>query len=101
MTRSRSAAIVAAVATLCAGFVACSKASSSSPPASSDAGAEAGPAETGPGGAGPTETGPLDAGVGLTCALLLSCDEPCSTNACTNGCYAEATAHAQGLFNNF
>ena len=28
--------------------------------------------------------------VGLTCALLLSCDEPCSTNACTTPASASA-----------
>ena len=31
--------------------------------------------------------------------MLLTCDQPCSTSACTNNCYAESTAAAQGLFN--
>ncbi len=43
---------------------------------------------------------PMEAGVGLTCAKLLSCDQACgSSNTCTDGCYARSTAHAQGLFN--
>ena len=42
-----------------------------------------------------------DAGIGKTCALLLLCDAPCSTAACTNACYAQATGVAQGLFNAF
>jgi len=42
-------------------------------------------------------TGP----VGLTCSKLLGCDMACSTTACTNGCYAQSTGVAQGLFNAF
>ena len=41
----------------------------------------------------------VDAGVGLTCGKLLGCDQPCTSTACTNGCYAKATGVAQGLFN--
>jgi hypothetical protein len=47
-----------------------------------------------------TDAGTLqDAGVGLTCQKLLSCDQACTSNACTNACYAKSTGHAQGLFN--
>jgi hypothetical protein len=42
-----------------------------------------------------------DAGTGLTCGQLLACDMPCSSNACTNACYAKATGVAQGLLNAF
>jgi len=38
---------------------------------------------------------------GLTCSQLVFCDQSCTTNDCTNGCYAEATGVAQGLFNVF
>jgi hypothetical protein len=31
----------------------------------------------------------------------LGCDQPCSSNACTDACYAKATGVAQGLFNAF
>jgi hypothetical protein len=40
-----------------------------------------------------------DAGVGLTCGMLLLCDQPCNSDSCTNGCYAQSTGVAQGLFN--
>jgi hypothetical protein len=42
-----------------------------------------------------------EASVGLTCGQLLACDMPCSSNACTNACYARATGYAQGLLNAF
>jgi hypothetical protein len=54
---------------------------------------------------GARDTGTMDAteepdgcSAGLTCFKLLLCDQPCSTSACTNACFAEATAVAQGLF---
>jgi hypothetical protein len=36
--------------------------------------------------------------IGLTCSKLLFCDQACMSTDCTNGCYAEATGVAQGLF---
>jgi hypothetical protein len=47
------------------------------------------------------DVGTHDAGIGLTCGELLACDMPCSSNACTNACYARATGYAQGLLNAF
>jgi hypothetical protein len=52
-------------------------------------------------GAAATDGGTSDAGVGLTCGKLLSCDQPCNDNPCTDACYARATGVAQGLFNAF
>jgi hypothetical protein len=75
-------------------FLACSSSSGGgTPPA--DGGKDTG-AETGHDG-GP----PKDAGVGLTCAKLLTCDQACSGSTCTNACYANSTAVAQGLFDIF
>jgi hypothetical protein len=49
-----------------------------------------------------SSTGGGDAGdggmPGLTCNKLLNCDQACSSSACTDGCYAQATGVAQGLF---
>jgi hypothetical protein len=42
-----------------------------------------------------------DAGVGILCGKLLTCDQVCKSSACTDACYAEATGHAQGIFNAF
>jgi hypothetical protein len=39
-----------------------------------------------------------DGSLGLRCSQLLTCDQPCNTNACTDSCYAESTGVAQGLF---
>jgi hypothetical protein len=75
-------------------FLACSSSSSVSPPAA-DGGKDVsvdGPKDSGP---------PVDAGVGLTCAKLLTCDQACSGSTCTNACYADSTAIAQGLFTAF
>ena len=54
------------------------------------------------GGAEPDGGADGDAGgLGMTCGKLLSCDQACTSNACTDGCYAESTGVAQGLFNAF
>src|SRR3984957_1598055 len=37
--------------------------------------------------------------VGLRCPQLLACDQKCTSNACTDNCYAESTGVAQGFFN--
>jgi hypothetical protein len=51
--------------------------------------------ETGSSGMdGGTDAGPP----GLTCGRLLTCDQGCTSQECTNQCYADATAVAQGLF---
>ncbi len=87
-------------APLIAGLVvACSK-STVSPPggtggSASDAGTGGSASDAGTGGS--AEAG----SVGLVCGKLLTCDQACTTNACTNGCYAESTGVAQGLFNAF
>jgi hypothetical protein len=47
------------------------------------------------------ESGAHDAGIGLVCGKLLTCDQACTSSACTNACYAESTGVAQGLFNAF
>jgi hypothetical protein len=70
-------------------FLACSSSSTPTPP--SDAGTDV----RHDGGAA------KDAGVGLTCSKLLQCDQACSSNSCTNDCYADSTAVAQGLFTVF
>jgi hypothetical protein len=54
----------------------------------------------------PPDGGAADSGVdagppGLTCGLLLLCDQPCQIGACTDACYAKSTAVAQGLFDVF
>ena len=36
---------------------------------------------------------------GITCSKLLFCDQACTSKDCTDGCYAQATGVAQGLFN--
>ncbi|HEY1958904.1 MAG TPA: hypothetical protein VGH28_25000 [Polyangiaceae bacterium] len=38
---------------------------------------------------------------GLTCSKLLFCDQACTSSPCTDGCYAQATGVAQGLFDAF
>ncbi|HEY1696753.1 MAG TPA: hypothetical protein VGG39_31540 [Polyangiaceae bacterium] len=93
-SRSSLAALVfpaGVVAATVALFAACS--SSKSAPGGSDASTDVAVVD-----GGVTEA-EHDAGIGLTCAKLLQCDQPCSSNACTDACYAESTAHAQGLFN--
>jgi sugar lactone lactonase YvrE len=42
-----------------------------------------------------------DAGQGYTCGQLLHCDQTCMDSACTDQCYRDATAVAQGLFDEF
>jgi hypothetical protein len=75
--------------------IACGK-SGAGPEGGNDGGTD-GPADgpTDGGTDGNTDGGPN----GLRCSQLLACDQVCTTNACTNGCYAESTGVAQGLFN--
>ncbi len=47
-----------------------------------------------------SDAGVADGGTaGLLCGKLLLCDQACSVDGCTDGCYSEATGVAQGLFN--
>ena len=81
-------------------LVACSNSSNFGNDAGPDAG-DAGPASGDAGSDAGPDAGP-DAGMlGINCSALVNCDQTCSTDACTNGCYASATGVAQGYFNLF